>query len=180
MRIDIHMFLALTFGFGCHTFLGLSASAQIPIPVDRALIPPVGFSFAGKWTCNDGANVAHLEVTPQLEVGKSYDRSIRQWTRLRESEQWFRGGYLIGFDRDHSRFLQVDSKDPAVQQFRTKGWTGNTITLESISNQEGPLEPVRIEYQVASLQKFIVIWKTQIKDGWKADPAVACRRIGSR
>ena len=38
------------------------ASAQLIVPADRTLRPPEGFDFSGRWNCQDGASIAHLEV----------------------------------------------------------------------------------------------------------------------
>jgi hypothetical protein len=180
MRTEFRFMIALALGCFGQQFVSLGANAQIAIPVAGTLEPPPGFSFAGNWSCQDGPRLARLRVEPRLRFDKNGVASPRTWTRLHESEAWFSGDYLIGFDQDHSRLLMIDAKDPAIQRFHTDGWKGNRLILESTFDQERPFEPFRIEYEVVGPHAFTVTWETQTDAGWKTDPAVNCLRTEAR
>lgn len=180
MRKRLYLIIAIAAGFFFHQSMSQGAYGQVAIPTAATLRPPEGFSFTGQWVCADGSAIARVQVEPRHPFRKSGSPNLESWTKIHESEAWFSGDYLIGFERDHNRLLMIDAGDPAIQSFHTDGWKEDRLTLESVSDREGQLEPVRIEYKVLGPRAFTVTWEAHTDAGWKNDPAVNCRKTDVR
>lgn len=152
---------------------------QLIIPTDRRLPPPIGFSFDGTWTCGTGNSVASLKVATPDRSRRAHLTS-QHWTGLQESQDWFHGRYLVGYDRDRSSFILIDLSDPAAMVYRTDGWQGNGLILTQVSDGGEPVSTYRVLFQIEDLQHFDVTWEESEGGVWHKDPPTVCRKLGQR
>ena len=157
------------------------ASAQMIVPVDRTLHPPEGFDFGGRWNCQDGASIAHLEVENRnRSTGGASLRLPGPWTEIRESQDDFNGNYFVGYDRNRSQFIMIDADDPASEAYFTEGWHGKTLLLTSVNDKSQSVLPHRIQYDVDDSHRFTVTWEMLEGTAWKAEPGVKCIKVDRR
>ena len=171
----------IVIGFASLIAVFPGASAQLIVPADRTLRPPEGFDFSGRWNCQDGASIAHLEVENRnRSTGGASLRLPESWTEIRESQDDFNGGYFVGYDRDRSQFLMIDADDPASEAYFTEGWHGKTLLLTSVNDKTQSVLPHRIQYDVDDSHRFTVTWEMLEGTAWKAEPGVECIKVGRR
>lgn len=174
----IRIGFAILVGFAGLIAVFPRAGAQMIIPVDRRLHPPQGLDFNGQWTCGAGASIAHLEVGNQhRSTGGTALRLPGLWTEIRESQDDFNGTYLVGYDRDKSRFLMIDADDPTSITYFTEGWSGKKLMLTSTNDKDQLALPHRIQYVVNDSRRFTVTWEMLEGTDWKAEPSFMCIKI---
>lgn len=156
-----------------------SAFCQLIIPADRRLPPPVGFSFDGTWACGSGDSVANLRIGSQ-DRSRSAHLTSRYWTGLQESQEWFHGSYLVGYDRDRRSFILIDLRDPAAMVYKTDGWQGNELSLTQASDGGDLVSTYRVLFQIKDRQHFDVTWEESEAGVWHKDPPTGCRKLGQR
>jgi hypothetical protein len=123
--------------------------------------------------------VAYIEVATPDRSRKTHLTS-QYWTGLQESQDGFHGRYLVGYDRDRSRFILIDLGDPASISYGTDGWQGNGLMLTQVSDGREPVPTYRVLFQIEDSQHFDVTWEESEGGVWHKDPPTVCRKLGQR
>jgi hypothetical protein len=101
------VFLEALIVAGVVMLLSASVIVQTLIPVDARFPPPEGFTFGGRWTCEDPSGAATLRVS---KAGNRRPHSnsfaarwssrpfASTWTEITEKNQYLVGHYFVAYD----------------------------------------------------------------------------------
>jgi hypothetical protein len=121
-------------------------------------------------------STARLAVSAHRSSTKDPQAAMKgPWTEVRESQQGFRGTFLVGYNTDKNQFLMIDADDPISISYQTSGWQGSELLLLALTDDSQL--PHRTKFDVTDQQSFNVTWEALEGPAWKEDPAFTCRRL---
>jgi len=164
-----------------------SAIAQTIIPVDVRFPPREGFTFEGRWRCDDPSGAATLRVSnagnrrrhSNSFAARWSSRPLASaWTEVTEKNQYLVGHYFVAYDRDKRQFIVIDADDPAYAAYATDGWRDRELTLTSEGTHFMPKH--HFVYRINDRNQFTVTYAAWDDPSWVPQSSSTCHKVGER